>query len=90
VDGQQQRKALSAAESALRALASGAADRARSAAEKAASLDQLGVYAAFAGWVRRAAGEVEDWGTVLPDTRRGLVDSLGPGPLAAAVEELLG
>ena len=90
MDGQQQRKALSAAESALRALASGDAGRARVAAEKAAALDQLGVYGAFAGWVRRAAGEIEDFGRVLPESRRGLEDVLGPGPLAAAVEELLG
>ena len=59
MDGQQQRKALSAAESALRALAAGDAGRARTAAEKAVALDQLGVYGAFAGWVRRAAGEIE-------------------------------
>ncbi len=90
MDGQQQRKALSAAESALRALAAGGAERARLAAEKAAALDQLGVYGAFAGWVRRAAGEVEDLGCVLPGTRDGLRAALGPGPLAAAVEELLG
>ena len=90
MEGQQQRKALSAAESALRALATGDTARARDAAGKAASLDQIGVYAAFAGWVRRAAGEIERFGGVLPETRQALAQSLGGGPLAAAVEELLG
>ena len=87
MDGQQQRKALSAAESALRALAAGDAGRARAAAEKAAALDQLGVYGAFAGWVRRAAGEIEASGSgCCRRPGRRLRDSLGPGPLAAAVE----
>ena len=90
MDGQQQRKALSAAESAIRALAAGEAGRARDAAEKAASLDQIGVYGGFAGWVRRAAGEVETLGGVLPETREALADSLGGGPLAAAVDAWLG
>ncbi len=90
MDGQQQRKALSAAESALRALAAGDAGRARTAAEKAVALDQLGAYGAFAGWVRRAAGEIEQGEGVLPATREALRDSLAPGPLAAAVEAWLG
>lgn len=90
MDGRQQRKALSAAESALRALAAGETGRARAAAEKAASLDQVGAYAGFVALVRRAAGEIEAVGGVLPETKRALADSLGGGPLAAAVEELLG
>lgn len=90
MDGQQQRKALSAAESALRALAAGEASRARAAADKAASLDQVGAYAGFVGLVSRAAGEIEQSGRVLPETKQALADFLGPGPLAAAVEELLG
>ena len=90
MDGQQQRKALTAAESALRALAAGNAERARAAAGKALALDQLGVYAAFAGLVRRAAGEIEQIGGVQPATREALRDSLGAGPLAAAAEEWLG
>ncbi len=56
MDGQQQRKALSAAESALRALAAGETGRARAAADKAASLDQVGAYAGFGALVRLAAG----------------------------------
>jgi hypothetical protein len=90
MDGQQQRRALSAAESAIGALASGDAARARRAAAKAAALDQIGVYAAFAGWVQRAAGEIERLGGVLPETKQALADSLGGGPLAAAVGELPG
>ena len=89
MDGQQQRGALTAATSALRALAAGHATRAVAAAGKAAALDQLGMYAAFAEWVGRAAEEVEEFGRVLPATRDGLRDSLGPGPLAAAVQEWL-
>lgn len=81
---------MSAAESALRALAAGDAARARAAAEKAASLDQVGAYAGFAGLVRRAAGEIAESGAVTATTRDALRDALGPGPLATAVEELLG
>ncbi|MCU0282084.1 MAG: hypothetical protein MUE66_09790, partial [Acidimicrobiia bacterium] len=83
MSGQQQRKALSAAESALRALAAGEAARARAAADKAASLDQVGAYAGFALLVSRAAGEIEESGAVTPTTRHALCDALGPGPLAA-------
>jgi len=90
MEGQRQRRALTAAESALRALAAGDAPRARKAAGKAADLDQLGVYRGFAGMVLRAARELEEQGSVGPATRRALQGSLGPGPLAAAVEELLG
>ena len=74
MDGQQQRRALTAAESAVRALAAGDAARARVAAQKAASLDQLMVYAAFAGLVRRAAGEIEQLGAVAPETKVALRD----------------
>jgi len=90
MDGQQQRKALSAAESALRALAAGETGRARAAAEKAASLDQVGAYGGFAALVRCAAAEIERSGAVTEGTRDALRDALGPGPLAVAVEELLG
>ena len=90
MDGQKQRRALSAAESALRALAAGDAGRSREAAAKAAALDQLGVYASFAGLVRRAAGEIEQLGAVVEATRLALRDSLAPGPLAAAAEDWLG
>jgi len=90
MDGQQQRKALTAAASALRALAAGETGRARAAADKALVLDQLGVYGAFVGGVRRAAGEIEQLGSVTAATREALRDSVSPGPLAAAVEELLG
>ena len=68
MDGQQQRRALTAATSALRALAAGHATRAVAAAGKAAALDQLGMYAAFVEWVSRAAEEVEEFGRVLPAT----------------------
>ena len=90
MDGQQQRKALSAAESALRALAAGETGRARTAADKAASLDQVGAYSGFIGLVSRAAGEIEQSGRVLPETKQALADSLGPGPLAALAEDLPG
>jgi hypothetical protein len=90
MSGQQQRKALSAADSALRALAAGEAVRARAAAGKAASLDQIGAYAGFAGLVGRAAGEIEESGAVTAATRDALRAALGPGPLGASVEELLG
>lgn len=87
LDGKRQRNALTAAENAIRALGAGDGDRARAAAAKAADLDQIGAYVQFASAVDRAASGLPDisaasWGAI--------ADAVGPGPLAALVDEMAG
>jgi len=82
VDGQQQRRALTAAERSIRLAFSGDLEGARRAGATAESLDQIGVYEGLADLIV-AVGSPPD-----PDRLAGLTDALGPGPLAALVESL--
>ena len=87
-DGQQQRRALTAAEQALRALGAGSPDKARQAAAKAAELDQLGFYAGLVAAVEPAAARL-DVGEPIGDAAwDGLVAALGLGPLTGLIDEL--
>ena len=79
IDGQQQRRALTAAEQAIRALAAGSHDKAAAAAGRAEELDQVGAYEGFQRAITGAAAG-ESWESIL--------DIVGPGPLAALVAEL--
>ncbi len=88
MDGQQQRRALTAAESALRALAAGDGDRAVAAAVKAAELDQIGVFSTLEPAVAAAAEDVARTGVIGEFARRALGDAVSPGPLASVVEAL--
>lgn len=85
-DGQQQRRALTAAEQALQALQAGDAERARQAATRAAELDQVGVYGRFPDTIAEAADEIETSGKVSPQGWRRLSAVLGPGPLQAIAD----
>lgn len=85
-DGQQQRRALTAAEQALQALQVGDAERARQAAARAAELDQIGVYGRFPDTIAEAAHEIETSGKVSPQGWRRLAAVLGPGPLQAIAD----
>jgi hypothetical protein len=87
VNGQQQRKALSAAERAIQALVDGDADKARHAAGEASALDQISVYSALPGAVEAAAREIEVGSGVSPEAWAAVSRSLGPGPLAAWAAE---
>lgn len=87
-DGQKQRNALNAAESALRALSEGKADQARKAAARAAELDQIGVYVDFANAVVPLADGLDDGVAVDDAGWNTLVDTLGLGPLSGLVDEL--
>jgi hypothetical protein len=88
LDGKRQRQALTAAERAIRALGDGIADRAVRSADKAAELDQLGVFAGLPEAVGVAAGEIEDAGAVSASGWDGVAGAVGPGPLRFLVDEL--
>lgn len=82
MDGHQQRRALTAAERAIRLAFSGDAEGARRAAATAESLDQIGAYEGLEDLIT-TVGSPPD-----PDRVSALADALGPGPLAALVESL--
>jgi hypothetical protein len=82
-DGQRQRRALSAAEQALRALTDGDGERARRAAAEALQLDTIGAYRSLSGAVGVAADELDETGAVSPATWGVIARALGPGPLGA-------
>lgn len=88
-DGKKQRNALTAAENAVRALASGSADRATANARRAAELDQIGAYAGLAEAVVGAASDLDDAGPTAAQWDA-VAEQLEPGPLSFLVEELRG
>ncbi len=87
-DGRKQRNALTAAEKALRALAGGDGARARSAATKAAALDQIGAYAGLEEAVAAAAAELDSAGSVSAPAWDRIAAVVGPGPVGFLVAEL--
>ncbi len=87
LDGQRQRRALTAAEQAIQALAAGHGERAAAAAARAAELDQIGVFAGLPEAVAAAVGELTGGDSVSAASWDGLAAAVGPGPLAAAVAE---
>ena len=87
-DGQQQRKALTALERTIDALGKGDAVSAARASRRAADLDQLGVYAALPETVTDIT-DLREEGLPVPDELWDeLLDAVGPGPVAAVVEQL--
>ena len=82
MDGQQQRRALTAAERSIRLAFSGDLEGSRRAAATAESLDQIGVYEGLADLLM-AVGSPPDQATI-----ERLTASLGDGPLAALVASL--
>ncbi len=89
MDGRKQRQAVTAAEQAIRALADGDGAKAETAARRAITLDQIGLYAGFADAVTEAATELAQRGVVQAGWD-GIIAALGPGPLALEVEALRG
>ncbi len=83
IDGQRQRRALTTAEQALRALEAGDGGRARTAAAEAAGLDQVDAYRGFVTAVERAAADLSTAGAVSPESWANLATVLGSGPLGA-------
>ena len=86
IDGQQQRKALGA-EQALKALESGDASRARTAAAEAVALDQVAAYDGLVAAVDGAATDIESEGKVSRESWSDIAAMLGDGPLKAWAEE---
>ncbi len=82
MDGQQQRRALTAAERSIRLAFSGDLEGARRAAATAESLDQIGAYEGLADLIT-AVGAPPD-----PERLALLTEALGPGPLAALAESM--
>lgn len=88
MDGQSQRRALAAAERALDALEAGRVDSARSAARRAAELDQTGALAALPRAVDQAAGDLVTNGSLSELSLAALTAAVGPGPLEGTVARL--
>jgi hypothetical protein len=88
MDGQAQRHALAAAERALDALEEGRTDAARSAARRAAELDQVGVFSAFPRAVEQAADDLVTNGSLSELSLAALIAAVGPGPLETSVARL--
>ena len=82
MDGQQQRRALTAAERSIKLVFGGDLEGARRAAATAESLDQIGAYEGLADLLV-AVGSPPD-----PSKVEHLAESLGDGPLAALVATL--
>ncbi len=89
MDGQQQRQAVSAAERAIEALASGRPEAARAAARRAVELDQTGSLASLPRAVDQAADDLVGGRQISEMSMAALSAAVGPGPLEAAVARLL-
>jgi hypothetical protein len=87
IDGQRQRRALTAAEQGLRALEAGDGVRAGTAAAEAAALDQVGAYRGLVDAVAAAIGDLEIGGAVTPPSWAAIAAVLGAGPLGAWAAE---
>ena len=88
MDGKAQRRALARAERALAALEAGRADAARTAARRAAELDQTGAFASLPRAVEQAAGDLTNNGVLSELSFAALQAAVGPGPLEAIVARL--
>jgi hypothetical protein len=88
VDGRQQRRALTAAEQAIRHLGAGDGTRAVDAAQRAAELDQIEVFAGLPAAVGRAAADLDGGGAISAAAWEGVSAAVGQGPLAFLVDEV--
>ena len=89
-DGREQRRALGAAEEALRLLGIGDGPGASRAAEQAARLDRVGAFVDLPAAVGRAALDLATGGGIRPVTRALLLEAVGAGPLRALIGEVAG
>ena len=90
MDGQQQRKALTAAENALRSLGERHPFKAKRNAFQAVELDQVGAFEGLPNAVEMAIHDIEHGGRVSPDGWDRLAAVVGPGPLSALIDDLRG
>ena len=89
-DGHQQRKALTALERVVTALAKGDTTSALRAAATSADLDQIGAYAAVPAAVAAITQHIDAEVTVPDGAWDTLSSAVGPGPVAAAIDQLRG
>lgn len=87
MDGKKQRNALTAVHRALSALGKGEGAAARRALGRAVELDQIGVYVQLVEPLDRAALALEAGDQIAPQDWDQIEEVLGPGPLAAVVED---
>lgn len=85
MDGRAQRRALTAAEQALRALGERDAGRAVRAAQRAGDLDQVGIYTGLPSAVAAAASAIERGEEVGGMAWDAVAAAVGLGPLSALV-----
>jgi hypothetical protein len=88
MDGQQQRKAPNAAERTIAYLAHLRSNDAGRAAMLAAEVNQIGIFSSFSDAVRWAIADMDSGDSISEQTRAVLREAVGPGPLAAAVDQL--
>ncbi|MFQ5966740.1 MAG: hypothetical protein ACE5MI_03895 [Acidimicrobiia bacterium] len=88
MNGKKQRNALTAVERALSALGNGDPQSARRAMERAVELDQLGIYESVCLAVDVAAADLDAGNEITAEHWESVAASLGPGPLAAKVDDL--
>jgi hypothetical protein len=88
MDGLAQRQALASAERALDALEAGRMDAARSAARRAAELDQTGIFDSLPRAVEQATDDLVSNGSLSELSLAALTAAVGPGPLESAVARL--
>lgn len=88
MDGKTQRRALASAERALNALEGSRIDSARSAARRAAELDQIGVFASLPRAIEQAADDLATNGSLSELSLAALTAAVGPGPLETVVARL--
>lgn len=90
IDGQRQREALAAAERSLFLLQKGRLEEAGKAADRARSLDQVGIFDALPGAVEEVVSHKSAGVPVPAQAWDRLAAAVGPGPLAAHVADLRG
>ncbi len=88
MNGQQQRRALTAAEQSIQALGAGDGPKAVTAARRAAELDQIGAFAGLPTAVESAATDLETTGAISDASWDAVAQAVGPGPLANEVAAL--
>ncbi|MDH5421179.1 MAG: hypothetical protein OEY55_05200 [Acidimicrobiia bacterium] len=88
MDGHKQRQALTAAERAIEHLVAGKPDEAERASQRAAELDQIGIFSRLVAAVAGVATDLRSGVTVADEHLVALRDAVGVGPLSELVDQL--
>ena len=87
MDGQQQRKAFTAAETAIVSLGAGQPLKAKRNAHLAVELDQIEAYSGLPRAVEMGIHDIEQTGTVSGAVWDRLAELVGEGPLLALIDQ---